>query len=112
VELLEAAEEEILAFYDFPPEHWRQIYSTNPLERLSKELKRRSAVVGIARQAAHSPAASLIATASQTALSSGASASSASSEPYWPNRTTSGWSLATTPSQTALSSDASTAKRQ
>ena len=47
VELLEAAEEEILAFYDFPQEHWRQIYSTNPLERLNKELKRRSAVVGI-----------------------------------------------------------------
>jgi len=47
VELLESAEEEVLAFYDFPPEHWRQIYSTNPLERLNKELKRRSAVVGI-----------------------------------------------------------------
>jgi putative transposase len=47
VELLEATEEEIFTFYDFPPEHWRQIYSTNPLERLNKELKRRSAVVGI-----------------------------------------------------------------
>ena len=40
-------EGEILTFYDFPPEHHRQIYSTNPLERLNKELKRRSAVVGI-----------------------------------------------------------------
>ncbi len=47
VELLEAAEAEIFTFYDFPPEHWRQISSTNPLERLNKELKRRSAVVGI-----------------------------------------------------------------
>jgi putative transposase len=47
VELLEEAEAEILSFYDFPAEHWRQIYSTNPLERLNKELKRRSAVVGI-----------------------------------------------------------------
>jgi putative transposase len=47
VALLEAAEEEVLAFYDFPAEHWRQLYSTNPLERLNKELKRRSAVVGI-----------------------------------------------------------------
>ncbi len=47
VAMLERAEEEILAFYDFPREHWRQIYSTNPLERLNKELKRRSAVVGI-----------------------------------------------------------------
>ncbi len=47
VALLTAAEEEILAFYDFPAAHRRQIYSTNPLERLNKELKRRSAVVGI-----------------------------------------------------------------
>lgn len=47
VGLIEAAEDEILTFYDFPREHWRQIYSTNPLERLNKELKRRSVVVGI-----------------------------------------------------------------
>jgi putative transposase len=47
VALLEEAEGEILTFYDFPKEHWRQIYSTNPLERLNKELKRRSVVVGI-----------------------------------------------------------------
>jgi putative transposase len=36
-----------LTFCDFPSEYWRQIYSTNPFERLNKELKRRSAVVGI-----------------------------------------------------------------
>ncbi len=47
VALLIEAEEEILTFYDFPQPHWRQIYSTNPLERLNKELKRRSQVVGI-----------------------------------------------------------------
>jgi putative transposase len=47
VALLGEAEEEVFTFYDFPAEHWRQIYSTNPLERLNKELKRRSAVVGI-----------------------------------------------------------------
>ncbi len=46
-QLLLDAEGEILTFYDFPPEHRRQVYSTNPLERLNKELKRRSAVVGI-----------------------------------------------------------------
>ncbi len=46
-QLLLDAEGEILTFYDFPPEHRRQIYSTNPLERLNKELKRRSAVIGI-----------------------------------------------------------------
>ena len=47
VQLVEEAEGEILTFYDFPAEHRRQVYSTNPLERLNKELKRRSAVVGI-----------------------------------------------------------------
>ena len=47
VQRLEEAEGEILTFYDFPAEHRRQIYSTNPLERLTKELKRRSAGVGI-----------------------------------------------------------------
>ena len=47
VQLLEEAEGEILTFFDFPPEHRRQVASTNPLERLNKELKRRSAVVGI-----------------------------------------------------------------
>ena len=47
VELLIAAEEEVFAFYDFPVEHRRQLASTNPLERLNKELKRRSTVVGI-----------------------------------------------------------------
>jgi transposase-like protein len=47
VQLLMEAEDEVLTFYDFPAEHRRQIYSTNPLERLHKELKRRSAVVGI-----------------------------------------------------------------
>jgi len=47
VQLLESAESEILTFLDLPLEHRRQIYSTNPLERLNKELKRRSAVVGI-----------------------------------------------------------------
>jgi transposase-like protein len=47
VALLAEAEEEVFTFYDFPTEHHRQIYSTNPLERLNKELKRRSAVVGI-----------------------------------------------------------------
>ena len=46
-QLLLEAEGAILTFYDFPPEHRRQVYSTNPLERLNKELKRRSAVVGI-----------------------------------------------------------------
>jgi putative transposase len=46
-ELLEAAEEEILAHMDFPREHWTKLSSTNPLERLNKEIARRTRVVGI-----------------------------------------------------------------
>ena len=45
--LLEEAAEDILAHRAFPMEHRRQLHSTNPLERLNKEIKRRSNVVGI-----------------------------------------------------------------
>jgi transposase-like protein len=45
--LLEEAAEDILAHRAFPNEHRRQLHSTNPLERLNKEIKRRSNVVGI-----------------------------------------------------------------
>ena len=38
---------DLLAFTAFPPAHWRKIWSNNPLERLNKEVKRRSNVVGI-----------------------------------------------------------------
>jgi len=45
--LLEAAEDDLTAFYAFPREHWTKIRSTNPLERVNKEIGRRSDVVGI-----------------------------------------------------------------
>ncbi len=46
-ELMTSAKTDVLAFCPFPPEHWRKIWSNNPLERLNKEVKRRSNVVQI-----------------------------------------------------------------
>ena len=45
--LLEAAEEDLIAFYALPREHWTKLRSTNPLERVNKEIGRRTDVVGI-----------------------------------------------------------------
>jgi transposase-like protein len=45
--LLDEAEVDVLAFMTFPKEHWDKISSTNPIERLNGEIKRRSNVVGI-----------------------------------------------------------------
>jgi putative transposase len=45
--VLAGGEEEVLTYMSFPQEHWTRIYSTNPLERLNKEVKRRTNVVGI-----------------------------------------------------------------
>jgi transposase-like protein len=45
--LMDDAKAEVLAFTSFPRAHWVKVWSTNPLERLNKEVKRRARVVGI-----------------------------------------------------------------
>lgn len=46
-DMLDTARHDLLAFTAFPSVHWQKIWSTNPLERLNKEIKRRTNVVGV-----------------------------------------------------------------
>jgi putative transposase len=45
-ELVEASVEETFAYYSFPEEHWQRIRTNNPLERILREIRRRTCVAG------------------------------------------------------------------
>ncbi len=47
VALMDASRDDVPAYMSFPREHWTQIASTNPLERVNREVKRRADVIGV-----------------------------------------------------------------
>jgi putative transposase len=46
-DVVESAENEVLSYMDFPEKHWKQIYTSNLIERLNKEIRRRFNVVSV-----------------------------------------------------------------
>jgi hypothetical protein len=83
---MDTAKAEVLAFTAFPRGHWAKIWSTNPLERINREIKRRARVVGIFSNSPASSASS--APCSTTSTTSGKSLTAATfPKAPWPRST-------------------------
>ena len=78
--LLDEAGPDILAFSSFPVAHWKKIWSNNPLERLNKEIRRRTDVVGIFLT--DQPCVAWLAPSSLNSTTNGPSAADTSHPPF------------------------------